>query len=588
MFKLTTEQQNIIQALSNGERKVLVEAYAGTGKTSTLIEVIKNNPTKRFLILMFNKSVADEFNQKLKKLGIKNATARTGHSLAYQYVVRVKGYDIGYPLKDWSLAKEYNHPKKVCYHVEKTVTNWCKSVNTNTFASVDDLPIDSRNDLNLGDQTKVVKLSNRVINDMRIKNRKITFDFYMKEFLIGLANGTIKVANYDVVALDEAQDTAPVMKQIFDTLPVSQKIAVGDELQSIYAWNGAISAITDWKEEGGWSTLNLSQSFRLSPDVASDVNYLIKGLFLKETSLKGFESPDPKNPTKATLSRTNTMLIKEMIGYVKHGIKWCTTRDPEAIFEMLNDVSGLNAKSINPEKDYQPKIPYMSDVYDSYIERKKKLTDVMAKSYTFLKFCLEALDSNQDREIITAAKLIPQLAEEDLTSYQLLQMTKEYNATSDKDGFVNLSTAHTAKGLEWDYVKVIGFLPFSNLIYEVLQFRIHEMMTMDYADQHDGIDFSPFNTGAIEWMYDWVKDHIDEMFIYGLWEDIIKNPKNRSHEETLNISELYLLYVAVTRAKKAFICVDADSDLWENGINWNEISFNIQKLIEENYDKEKK
>lgn len=61
---------------------IKVVAFAGTGKTSTLVRFTEERPNMKFLILMFNKSVRDEAENKFPK----NVTCKTVHQLARKYV----------------------------------------------------------------------------------------------------------------------------------------------------------------------------------------------------------------------------------------------------------------------------------------------------------------------------------------------------------------------------------------------------------------------------------------------------------------------------------------------------------------------
>ena len=87
MMRLTEEQKEILNAVKN-ESRVKIKAYAGTGKTTTLVEVIKDNPDKNFLVVAFNKSVQEEFKKRAKKENLKNVVVYTLHSLAYSQVFK--------------------------------------------------------------------------------------------------------------------------------------------------------------------------------------------------------------------------------------------------------------------------------------------------------------------------------------------------------------------------------------------------------------------------------------------------------------------------------------------------------------------
>ena len=54
-----------------------IEALAGCGKTSVLLELVEANPEQSFLYLSFNRSIKLELEAKAAKRGIKNLKVRT-------------------------------------------------------------------------------------------------------------------------------------------------------------------------------------------------------------------------------------------------------------------------------------------------------------------------------------------------------------------------------------------------------------------------------------------------------------------------------------------------------------------------------
>ena len=73
----------------------------------------------------------------------------------------------------------------------------------------------------------------------------------------------------DFLLLDEAQDTNPVVEQIFlHQRDHAQLVMVGDSAQAIYDWRGAKDVMTGF--DG--TQLTLSQSFRFGPHLAEEAN----------------------------------------------------------------------------------------------------------------------------------------------------------------------------------------------------------------------------------------------------------------------------------------------------------------------------
>ena len=61
---------------------IKVVAFAGTGKTTTLVELTKNNPRMKFLLIVFNKAI----QLHAQRVFPNNTQCRTAHSLAFTNV----------------------------------------------------------------------------------------------------------------------------------------------------------------------------------------------------------------------------------------------------------------------------------------------------------------------------------------------------------------------------------------------------------------------------------------------------------------------------------------------------------------------
>lgn len=90
-YKLNIYQQNILNCIDNSNDNLIIEAKAGSGKTSTLIlianKIIEQN--KKCMYLAFNKSIVQELKNKMDN---PNIDIRTLHSLGY---IMIKNYLYG-------------------------------------------------------------------------------------------------------------------------------------------------------------------------------------------------------------------------------------------------------------------------------------------------------------------------------------------------------------------------------------------------------------------------------------------------------------------------------------------------------------
>lgn len=84
MVTLNNEQRKIIYHVKKG-KNVVVDAVAGTGKTTVILSIAKRIRVKKVLQLTYNKSLKHEVREKIEKEKIKNIRVHTYHSLAYNY-----------------------------------------------------------------------------------------------------------------------------------------------------------------------------------------------------------------------------------------------------------------------------------------------------------------------------------------------------------------------------------------------------------------------------------------------------------------------------------------------------------------------
>lgn len=80
MFKPSDKQQKIFDTWNETDKNILINAVAGSGKTTTLLELLQFCKY-RTLFLAFNKSVQEEIQSKIDEKGLNQGKALTMHSL---------------------------------------------------------------------------------------------------------------------------------------------------------------------------------------------------------------------------------------------------------------------------------------------------------------------------------------------------------------------------------------------------------------------------------------------------------------------------------------------------------------------------
>jgi hypothetical protein len=93
-MKLSDEQQLILNHVRNG-KNTIVQAVAGSGKSSTVLSIAAELHEKSILQLTYNSSLRAEINEKVLNLNLKNIKIHTYHSLAVRYYLPTCYTDTG-------------------------------------------------------------------------------------------------------------------------------------------------------------------------------------------------------------------------------------------------------------------------------------------------------------------------------------------------------------------------------------------------------------------------------------------------------------------------------------------------------------
>ncbi|MFD6756152.1 UvrD-helicase domain-containing protein [Micromonospora gifhornensis] len=440
-FPPTEQQQRIIDAYQQG-KTIVVQALAGTGKTSTL-QMLANLDDRRIAYIAFNRSIADEAKRKFPR----NVTADTSHAFARaglqnsplrDKVSRVGPHGEGaqWP-EEWAevlgvsapLGPQALAPEAVARLVMATVRK---------FRESDDDKIASRHlpdSLHQPDgQTvaaAVLALAERAWADLNDPDGRLRMrhDDYLKIWALGRPR-----LPYDVIFFDEAQDIAPVLGKVIKDQPV-QTVVVGDSNQSIYAFRGAVDALRGWPAD---ITLPLTQSFRFGPAVADignqflallDSPWRLAGNPALTSTIGAVTEPD------AILAWTNAGAVASVFESFDAGRRVALIGGGGAIEDIAKAAKALQAG----RRTTHPELANFAnwDEVREYVE-----SDDEAQS---LRAFVRLVDRRGADELIYMAKeLIPE------------ERTDEHgNPAYD----VIISTAHKSKGREWRNVRIADDFP---------------------------------------------------------------------------------------------------------------------------------
>ncbi len=372
-FPPTDEQRLIIDAIMSG-KNVVVQALAGTGKTSTLVltadRLKLEKPDNKVLYNVFNKETAEEAQGRMPD----NVDSRTSDGLAY---AQMKGHQKRNQLSgdtslngrslieyaDYVNLFEYYKFEPVTLTIRGTeVTLGRNDLVQELREAVSKFAISADEKLTEKHFAKkeayydtvpqvLVDYANRIWDDAREvdgwdptspKLAKISFDTIFKAWAInnpqfskGLMPGsTSSEAEYKAQKLrfnqmfmfDEAQDMNPVTAKLLKDQEGIQKVYVGDSNQAIYAFRGAINELDNVTDA---VTLYLTRTFRFGPTLATIPNRFLTLLGSKKKIIGKpgeddgvvFETPGTMTDPTMVIGRTNGRLLAYVFEMLAEGKK---------------------------------------------------------------------------------------------------------------------------------------------------------------------------------------------------------------------------------------------------------------------------
>ena len=426
VHNITVEQNAIVQSRSDFLR---VNAFAGTGKTTTLVSYAKARPRERMVYIAFNKSIQLEAERKFGT----NVKCVTSHGMAFakygsrynengKLVDRIRINQVidaldlrGYPdqfamyVADASLKLVNRY---LCGEAATITEQMAASlVMANTGVSASDVVFCAQNLW-------------RKMQDEKDGSVGMVHDGYLK--LFQLSDPQLK---YDRILFDEAQDANGVTAAIVGS-QACHKVIVGDSHQAIYSFRGAVNAM---KMFNATDTLYLTKSFRFGQPIAGVANALLGTYKGEKRQIQGTDEPasigaiDPRKPY-AVISRSNATLFDEAIGLMAQG-------------KRLHFVGGIQGYRMGD----------LLDTYNLYSGQTDRIQSSHLKSFSDFEAASDYAVLSDDKELKSLIGLVKRHTSR---LPHLISQLKKADVSDPLQAHVFLTTAHKSKGLEWDQVKL--------------------------------------------------------------------------------------------------------------------------------------
>ena len=248
-MKLTTEQE---QFVCSEDKRIILNAAAGTGKTTTIAErckwLLDENPNQNIVILTFTHAARETIEQRVSHLGGR-VTVRTLVSFAYNRLVQ--SYPLRYVGDGMAVAR------LLC---ERTAVKPADVLRYEQFI---------KNDAPLLGLVVTEQLDEMY---QRYEDTKASLGYLSFADVVIAAQGLDSPPIHHLI-VDEAQDLAQTQWQFVDSLPAQNLVLAGDPMQSLYGFNGANpELLPSLARSSQFHELRLTETQRVPRDILPVVN----------------------------------------------------------------------------------------------------------------------------------------------------------------------------------------------------------------------------------------------------------------------------------------------------------------------------
>lgn len=398
---LTNEQRRIVNIEPRPGNVVMVQAYAGTGKTTTLFRYAQRWPDRKMLYLAYNKALADESAKRFETLP--NVHVTTIHALALKHTPHENVGNVNVK-HIRSMFNGLQEARAVLHAFER----YCSS------DTLDD-PEDERV---------------RALWDTLLQH-KMPHDAYLKAF----QKSQPVLSEYDVILLDEVQDCTDCILSFVMHQTHATRVLVGDVYQKIYGFRHVGNPFEYVLAKHPTARLYyLSGSFRFGHHLMELANLF---LWKKYNERKGFSRTFSRNDTR--LEWDNAVYFPGMVVLCRYNIN---------VLKLMFDLClrDMHVCVLGKTIDFDKEIRYARALLclrDGHAAADPKLS-----AFANVQDVHDHYVSMQNIKWKNRVSLMETYGDAIVDLWTLAQ---RYHRTHDA---VCITTAHQSKGSEYDHVRL--------------------------------------------------------------------------------------------------------------------------------------
>ena len=443
-FVPSKQQADFFNWIKEGNGSCVLEAVAGAGKTSTLIEAL--NIMEGFIFFgAYNKKIADEIKEKAP---VKNGlTIGTMHSAGFSMWRKVAGNVTVDSNKCRNIYRstftEYNDRELespvinlVSYAKQAGVGILVANEDSSYFNLIDHYDVDCLDkDVEVVSKAKIV-LEESIKQDVKV----IDFDDMIFAPLIH----HVKPFQYDWVLVDEAQDTNATRRALALLMlkRSGRLVAVGDRHQAIYGFTGADSDALDLiRNATDAIEMPLTVTYRCPKNVVAEANKYVSHINAHETAPEGTvtvltsDVVSSAKPNDAILCRYNAPIINLVYKFIAEGIP----------AKVEGREIGTNLKALARR--------YKSKTFSTLIDRLNDYRDRESAKYRVKeKENMAIAIEDKVSCLIVIINRVEKINAKSSTPVDDVCAEIDKIFGDDVKGCVILSSIHKSKGREWDNV----------------------------------------------------------------------------------------------------------------------------------------
>lgn len=430
-------QEDVFKHVQTSSNHLVVEAVAGSGKTTTLEEAVKRIArNKKILVTAFNVSTREALQARMPS----HVVVKNFNQLGFYSVIRMWGKVEVNKYRQRDLIKAIVPDKLMSRSVMSDVSTLVRMAMArlaHTDQEIADLM--DMYDCRPADETllpQYVQWTQEVLSRSRTKSIEISLDDQIYIPAYYKFSGT----QADVVLADEFQDCNPAQLQLIQSAikPGGKLLAVGDSRQAIYAFRGADeNTMQQIRETLKADSLPLSITYRCPVRVVQ----------LVQTIVPQFEAAPG-----AKMGAVNVVTEKQFLEGVKPGhLVLSRLNAVLATYAMKLLVSGKKCLILGKN---------LSSNLVTLLDRSSKLSlkECLPELSTYVNIEQERLitakKEDKAEELLDSLNVLYSLSEGLDSRYQLIQRIQNlFGDENEKyENMIVCSSVHKAKGLEFDTV----------------------------------------------------------------------------------------------------------------------------------------